>query len=205
MMRPANDAGPAVHDPVAAAKQAARAAAKAARAAIPADAAAAHAAAVVDPFLAAFPDLAPGTVVAGYWPLAGELDVRPLLRALAGRGVHTGLPVVAGRGWPLTFRLWREGHPLVPGPFRVMEPMRDAPVVRPDIVLVPLLAYDPRGMRLGYGAGFYDRTLAALREEGPVMAVGVAHAAQGVAQVPTDPYDQKLDLLLTERGLTRFP
>ncbi|WP_225889855.1 5-formyltetrahydrofolate cyclo-ligase [Indioceanicola profundi] len=206
MMKPANDtgpvpAGPDGDDDIAAVKQAARRAAMQARAAIdPAGAAEA----LIAHFDQAFPDLAPGTMVSGYWPRTDELDLRPLLRHLAARGMRTCLPVVAGRGWPLLFRLWREGHPLVPGAFKVMEPMQEAPIVRPELVLVPLLAWDRRGMRLGYGAGFYDRTLAALREDGPVLAVGAAYDGQQMDRVPTDPYDQPLDMMLTERGVVRF-
>lgn len=210
MKRPANDPGPvppaatnpaAEDEDIVAVKKAARRAAAEARAAIdPAGAADA----LIAHFDAAFPELAPGTVVSGFFPRGDELDVRPLMRHLSARGMRTCLPVVAGRGWPLLFRVWREGHPLVPGSFKVMEPMQDAPAVHPDILLVPLLAWDRRGMRLGYGAGFYDRTLAALRAVAPVVAVGTAYAGQRVDSVPTDPYDQPLDMMLTEQGVTRF-
>lgn len=213
MTRSANDSGsvsagpdaggpiPGGDDDIVAVKKAARLAAAAARAAIdPAGAAGA----LIAHFDQAFPDLAPGTVVSGYFPRGDELDVRPLLRHLVSRGMRTCLPIVAGRGWPLTFRIWREGHPLVPGGFKVMEPMQDAPVIRPDLLLVPLLSWDMRGFRLGYGAGFYDRTLAVLRMEGPVLAVGTAYAGQRVDSVPTDPYDQPLDMMLTEQGVVRF-
>ncbi|WP_114394355.1 5-formyltetrahydrofolate cyclo-ligase [Oleisolibacter albus] len=191
-------------DPLAAAKRAARTAARAARAAVPP---AGLGDAVARVVLDSFPDLPPDTIVAGYWPKGDELDVRPLLRALGARGLRTALPVVAGRGWPLLFRLWRDGHPLVPGAFGVMEPMAEAPVVQPDLVLVPLLAFDRQGWRLGYGAGFYDRTLDALRQEGRpgrgVVAVGIGYAAQEVASVPRDAYDQPLDWIVTERGAFR--
>lgn len=194
---PPDDAG----EEIAARKAAARRDARAARAAIdPAGAADA----LIARFDAAFPELAAGTVVSAYWPRGDELDVRPLLRHLAVRGCRTCLPVMAGRGWPLLFRLWRDGHPLVPAAFGVMEPMQEAPLVRPDIVLVPLLAWDGRGMRLGYGAGFYDRTLAALRAEGPVLAVGLAYEGQRMETVPVDGFDAPLDMLLTERRVLRF-
>lgn len=142
--------------------------------------------------------------VAGYWPKGDELDLVPTLAALADAGHGTCLPVVAGVAWPLIFRLWRPGHPLVPGAFRIMEPMAEAPLAQPDILLVPLLAFDEAGWRLGYGGGFYDRTLAALRDAAPVIAIGVGYAGQKMDSVPHDVYDQRLDWLVTEQGTRRF-
>ncbi len=150
------------------------------------------------------PDLRPGPLtIAGYHPKGDEADVQPALSALAAAGHATALPVVTGRAWPLVFRLWRPGHPLVPGAFRIMEPMGDAPLVQPDIVLVPLLAFDQAGYRLGYGGGFYDRTLEVLRAEAPTLAVGIGYAGQGVDKLPIDAYDQKLDWIVTEQGSWR--
>jgi 5-formyltetrahydrofolate cyclo-ligase len=143
-------------------------------------------------------------IVAGYWPKGDELDVRPALDMLSLAGHDVCLPVVSGVAWPLLFRLWRPGHPLVPGSFRIMEPMADAPLAQPTIVLVPMLAFDKDGWRLGYGGGFYDRTLAVLRDSAPVLAVGIAYAGQEVSSVPRDPYDQRLDWLVTEKGVSRF-
>ncbi|MQP63762.1 5-formyltetrahydrofolate cyclo-ligase [Niveispirillum sp. SYP-B3756] len=143
-------------------------------------------------------------MVAGYWPKGDELDLRPTLEMLALAGHGVCLPVVSGVAWPLLFRFWRPGHPLVPGSFRIMEPMADAPLAQPSIVLVPLLAFDKDGWRLGYGGGFYDRTLAVLRDSAPVVAVGIAYAGQEVPSVPRDPYDQRLDWLVTEKGVSRF-
>lgn len=142
--------------------------------------------------------------VAGYWPKGDELDLVPALEALAGAGHSTCLPVVAGVAWPLIFRLWRPGHPLVPGAFRIMEPMGDAPLAQPDILLVPLLAFDAAGWRLGYGGGFYDRTLAVIRDAAPVIAIGVGYAGQAMDSVPHDAYDQRLDGLVTEQGIQQF-
>jgi 5-formyltetrahydrofolate cyclo-ligase len=142
----------------------------------------------------------PGTVVAGYWPLADELDPRPLMLALHGRSARLVLPVIEARGRPLRFRLWEPGAPLRVGRFGIAEPGEDAPELDPAIVLVPLLAFDRRGSRLGYGAGFYDRTLAGLRARGPVLAVGVAFAAQEVPFLPCDALDQPLDRIVTEAG-----
>ena len=139
--------------------------------------------------------------MAGYWPKGDEADIRPAMETLSLAGHVTALPVVAGRGWPLLFRQWRPGHPLVPGAFRVMEPMEDAPVVQPDILLVPLLAFDDRGYRLGYGGGFYDRTLEVLRAAAPALALGIGYAGQRLESVPIDAYDQKLDWIVTEEGV----
>ncbi len=150
---------------------------------------------------AVFPDrlcARPG-IVSAYWPMRDEMDVRPLMRRLADAGWQLSLPVVVRRGQPLTFRLWHEDDSLVPAAFGQLEPAVDRPVVAPDLLLVPLLAFDRRGWRLGYGGGFYDRTLAALRSGGRPVAVGVAYAGQEVAAVPHGPHDQRLDWIVTER------
>lgn len=139
-------------------------------------------------------------VVAGYWPIGDEIDPRPLMAALAGRGWRTALPVVVESGHPLIFRRWTEGDPLVDGPCRTVHPGAAAAEVVPTLLLVPLLAFDKAGRRLGWGGGFYDRTLEGVRRRGSSLAVGVAFSAQGVAEVPSDPHDQRLDGVLTETG-----
>lgn len=155
-------------------------------------------------FLAAFgAALAPG-VVSGFWPMADEIDVRPLLTALAARGWRTALPVVVGRGRPLLFRAWEEGDVLVRGPLGIGTPRPEAPEVVPDLVLTPLVAFDASGYRLGHGAGYYDMTLAGLRARGAVLAVGVAFDAQEVAAVPRERHDQRLDALATPSRVLRF-
>ncbi|UCH75001.1 MAG: 5-formyltetrahydrofolate cyclo-ligase [Rhodospirillales bacterium] len=140
-----------------------------------------------------------GAPVSGYWPIRSEIDVMPLLRALAARGHHIALPVVEAAGRELVFRRWCEGAATVAGPYGIREPVSTAPVLSPRVVLVPLLAFDRAGWRLGYGGGFYDRSLAALRRSGPVLAVGVAWASQEVPAVPRDDRDQRLDWVVTER------
>jgi len=140
-----------------------------------------------------------GAVVSGYWPLPDELDPRPLLTALHDRGHVIGLPVVVGRGLPLIFRRWRPGQALVKGSFKVETPPESADVVTPAVVLAPLLAFDRAGYRLGYGGGFYDRTIAGFRSRGSLLAVGLAFAAQEVAAVPHGPSDEPLDWIVTER------
>ncbi len=142
--------------------------------------------------------------VTGYWPTRGEIDPRPLLHALARRGHTIGLPVVAGPAQPLMFRAWRPGDALIEGHYAIMTPPESAAEVRPDALLVPLLAFDRRGFRLGYGGGFYDRTLAKLRAAGHVYAVGLAFAAQQVEAVPRTARDQPLDALATERQVIHF-
>jgi len=143
-------------------------------------------------------------VVAGYWPLEDELDPRPLMHRLAALGHDLALPRMQGRGLPLAFHRWSPGEPLVPGPFKVQEPPASAPHVLPHLVLAPLLAFDRKGRRLGYGAAFYDMTLRALRTELPEMlAIGLAFAAQEVDEVPADASDEALDGVLTDAGFHR--
>ncbi len=148
--------------------------------------------------------LGSGVAVSAYWPMKNEMDVRPLLAALAELGCVVALPVVAGKGKPLLFRRWRPGMVLRSASFGLSEPGASEPEVVPRIVFAPLLAFDRRGNRIGWGAGFYDRTLAGLRARDPVTAVGVAYAAQELASVPADAHDQPLDWIATERELTKL-
>jgi 5-formyltetrahydrofolate cyclo-ligase len=149
-------------------------------------------------------EVAPGTIVSGFSPMKSEISPLPLMRRLADAGARLALPVIAGRGQPLALRAWSFGAPLVPGVWGIREPAADAPEVFPDIVIVPLLAFDRRGWRLGYGGGYYDRTLARLRAMKPVTAIGLAFAAQQIDDVPTTPRDERLDLVLTEGGTMDF-
>lgn len=138
-----------------------------------------------------------GRVLAGYLPIRTELDPLPVM---AGWDGPVGVPVIAGRGLPLRFRLWRPGCEMVEGPFGVPVPAADVEVV-PEVLIVPLLAFDRGGGRLGYGGGFYDRTLARLRLAGRVRAVGYAYAAQEVPALPREPTDAPLDAIVTEAGV----
>jgi 5-formyltetrahydrofolate cyclo-ligase len=142
-------------------------------------------------------------VVSGFMPFADEIDVMPLMARLAGENWCTALPVVVGRDRPLVFRAWAPGEPTVAGAWSIPVPPDSAPEVEPDVLLVPMLAFDGAGYRLGYGGGFYDRSLAALRAVRPVVAVGVAFAGQELAQVPRGPHDEPLDWILTENGPKR--
>lgn len=146
--------------------------------------------------------------VAAYIPIHSEIDVWPLMRALADAGHSLALPCIKRKGHPLEFRAFTLGDKLRRGAFGTREPMRTATLVTPDIVLLPLLAYSRDGHRLGYGGGFYDRTLQQLRNpkniEGEIFACGVAYSGQEVPTLLTDKYDQKLDGVLTETGFKRF-
>jgi 5-formyltetrahydrofolate cyclo-ligase len=140
-----------------------------------------------------------GVIVSGWHAMGSELDPLPLLLRLAGEGASLALPVIAkGR---LLFRAWQPGEPLVGAGFGTSEPRPDAAETDPDIVLVPLLAFDRLGFRLGYGKGHYDGGLARLRAKKPIVAAGLAFAAQETAEVPTEPHDQRLDFVITESGV----
>lgn len=141
--------------------------------------------------------------VAGYLPIRSELDPRPAMLALGGLGFEICVPVVVGPALPLAFRVWTEDAATERGHFGVEVPAGGAPAV-PDVLLVPMLAFDRRGHRLGYGGGFYDRTIAALRAGGPVHVIGLAYAAQEIAAVPDSETDMMLDAVVTERGILRF-
>jgi 5-formyltetrahydrofolate cyclo-ligase len=146
-----------------------------------------------------------GATIAGYWPLAGEIDPRPGMDRLRARGHAMALPRLDGRDQPLLFLAWDEGDVLVHGTFKLLEPHPSRPVRVPEVVLAPLLAFDRRGGRLGYGKGYYDRTLGHLRAQGRrPLAIGIAFAAQEVEEVPTGPADVLLDGVITETALHRF-
>lgn len=137
-----------------------------------------------------------GKALAGYMPMRTEIDPLPAMAAHQGL---VGVPVIMAAATPLKFREWAPGAVMVAGDFGALIPAEGA-WVTPQVVIVPLLAFDARGFRLGYGGGFYDRTLQALRGKGPVLAIGFAFGAQEVDEVPTDAFDQKLDLVVTENG-----
>jgi 5-formyltetrahydrofolate cyclo-ligase len=138
-------------------------------------------------------------IVAAFSSIRDEPDTGPLLAGLQAHGFATALPAAAARSTPLVFRLWRTGEPLIRGPLGAPEPTEAAAAVDPDLLFVPLSAFDRRGHRLGYGAGHYDRALKLLRAGGPIRAVGVAYAASEVDRIPDEPHDERLDFILTER------
>jgi 5-formyltetrahydrofolate cyclo-ligase len=174
-----------------------RRAARARRDALPADVRKAAAEAIAS---RAFPlTISPGIIVSGFMPLKSEINPLPLMKTLAEAGAALALPKIDGRGKPLIMRAWRWGAPLDAGQWGIREPKADAPEVDPDILLVPLLAFDRSGHRIGYGAGYYDMTIARLRSRKAVTAVGIAFAMQEVSTVPATERDARLDLVLTER------
>ena len=140
-----------------------------------------------------------GMIVSGFSPMKNEINPVPLMRKLADAGAQLALPTVAGKGKPLIMRAWNFGEPLAAGVWGIREPKPEAPEVAPDILIVPLLAFDRRCHRIGYGAGYYDMTITALRARKPITAVGIAFAAQEIDIVPNTPRDARLDLVLTER------
>jgi 5-formyltetrahydrofolate cyclo-ligase len=144
-----------------------------------------------------------GAIVSGFASLPDEFRIWPLLRRLSRDGRRLALPVMQGKAKPLVFRAWAPGDALDRGVWGIGEPKADKPELEPDILLVPLLAFDRRGWRLGYGGGFYDRTLAALRARRPIAAVGLAYDEQQVDAVPHLDYDQRLDWMLTPSGPIR--
>ena len=143
-------------------------------------------------------------IIASYWPIGAEIDCRPAMAALHARGLALCLPVAGQRGDRLIFRRWAPGQELDQGPFGTFHPQASAASAEPDILLVPLLAFDGQGNRLGYGAAFYDRTLNVLRSQGSVSAWGIGFDEQEVGQVPADPYDAKLDGMITDKRVLRF-
>ena len=145
----------------------------------------------------------PGRTVSAFIPFGFEIDTRPLLLKLARAGFATCVPVVVKPATPLQFRTWVPGDETVPGRWNIPVPPETKATVEPDVLLVPLMAFDARGYRLGYGGGFYDRTLERLRNMKPVIAIGVAYSAQQVDEVVRGQHDQPLDWILTEQGPTR--
>ena len=187
-------------DPAAAAKRLLRSEAKAVRA----DAFARHGRDVPSEKIAAagigFAGRRPPAVVSGFLPIGEEIDPAPLMRRLLNEGYSLALPVMEAKGKPLLFRAWTPGDPLGEVAWGIREPLASSPVVEPDIILGPLLAFDREGYRLGYGGGFYDRTLARLRAMKPVVSIGLAYDEQRVDAVPHSGYDQRLDWVLTPSG-----
>ncbi len=184
-------------------KRALRARAKSQRASYTAAQKAQAASAIAEVGLGFLPPAGGTPIVSGFAPLADEFRLWPLLRRLAGKGVPLALPVIDGKGKPLLFRAWQPGDQTAAGVWGIAEPTPDNPRVEPDILLVPLLAFDCEGWRLGYGGGFYDRTLRGLRARKPIVAVGIAFDEQRVDAVPHLDYDERLDWVLTPSGPIR--
>ena len=139
-----------------------------------------------------------GRTISAYWPFRGEPDLRPWLRRVAGRGARCALPVVVERGRPLVFRAWRHGDPMARGVWNILVPAEGEEVV-PDIVVAPLVGFDRHCYRLGYGGGFFDRTLAALQREGTPQIVGVGYAQAAIPTIHPQPHDIPMNTIVTER------
>ena len=149
-------------------------------------------------------DVQSGDKVAGYWPITNEADVKPLLATLHDHGCTCLLPVVIARDTALVFRQWQPGDVLTPSDLDIPEPGTDKATGQPEVLLVPLLAFDSQGNRLGYGGGFYDMTLTELRRESNITAIGIAYSRQEVDLIPNESFDQRLDWVITEAGATQF-
>jgi 5-formyltetrahydrofolate cyclo-ligase len=147
------------------------------------------------------PELAAIDTIGAYWPIRSEVDPRPLMEALVARGQEVALSQIIHPH--LSFRLWQPGDPLIKGGFGVREPGPDAPEVFPAALLVPLAAFDRRGGRIGYGKGHFDRAIATLEKKHPVLTIGLAYAVQEMAEVPLEPHDRLLDIVITETELIR--
>lgn len=144
----------------------------------------------------------PIAVFAGYVAARGEADIRAVLEALALRGVQTVLPCIESKEGALAFRSWKPGETLSVGPYGISYPELSSSILVPEVMLVPLVAFDRRGHRLGYGGGYYDRTLAVLRAENPALkAIGVAYACQEAPAIPDEGHDARLDAVVTEKEL----
>lgn len=153
----------------------------------------------------AFPvNVVPGTIVSAFMPMKSEINPLPLLRKLADRGAHLALPAIDKRGRPLIMRAWKFGDPFKAGQWGIREPVPEARQVDPDILIVPLACFDRAGHRIGYGAGYYDMTIHALRAKKKIIAIGIAFAMQEIPHVPATERDERLDLVLTERGAIDF-
>jgi 5-formyltetrahydrofolate cyclo-ligase len=182
------------------AKAALRVQARARRASITSTTAAEAASAAMRYFLEGI-ELTSTQIVSLYWPVRDEFDCRPLLIRLVDSGQPVCLPETNGDE-PLTMRLWAPDQPLYPSGFGTLAPIETAPVVEPDVVVAPLLAFDGKGNRLGYGKGHYDRTMARMRKQ--PRFIGLAFSAQELPSIPREPHDRRLDSIVTELGIRHF-
>ena len=164
-----------------------------------------HALWCAEEIVARFNDLSlpENPVFSAYWPMKTELDIRPLMHSLFNRGFTVSLPVVAEKNQPLLFRRWEPGAELVEGPYGTEQPNEKYETVVPNVLLLPLLAFDRQGGRLGYGGGFYDRTVAALRQKGNPVVIGAAFSTQEIESVPLEETDEKMDFILTESEIIK--
>ena len=156
-------------------------------------------------FLCDGPEIPSDRVLAAYWPIRTEIDTRPLMVRLLTAGVQLALPFAPDRLGHLNFKRYDGGPPLGRDAWDIPAPAANAPILRPNIVLAPVLGFDAAGGRIGYGAGLFDRALNRLRASGPVLAVGLAFACQEVEEIPREPHDAVLDWVVTEEGVKVRP
>jgi 5-formyltetrahydrofolate cyclo-ligase len=149
-------------------------------------------------------EITPGAIVSGFMPMKSEINPLPLLRKFGAAGAQLALPCIAGRGKPLIMRAWKIGDEFKAGQWGIREPLPDAPEVQPDVLIVPLACFDRSGHRIGFGAGYYDMTIHALRAKKKITAIGIAFAAQEIPTVPATERDERLDFVLTEKEVIDF-
>lgn len=155
-------------------------------------------------FIQFVPNVPDGTVVAAYYPMGTEIDSLRLMATLQINGMRLALPVVWKTGEAMEFRAYKLGDALEEGAHKTLQPKPDAKVLNPDILIIPLVAFDEKGYRLGQGGGYYDRTLAKIRKKRKILAIGLAFDGQKTKSLPTEKFDQPLDGVLTEKGLWNF-
>ncbi len=189
--------------PITSAKAALRVNAKAVRAALPVEVRQAAGLAILPHVMAVIGSLQPGAIVGGFMPIGEEISPLPVMAALHAAGFRLALPVMVGKGKPLEFRSYAPGDRLIAAVWGIREPAPEQAVLEPDVVLTALLAFDDAGYRLGYGGGYYDRTLARLRLVKPALTIGVGYDAQRVDAVPHLDYDERLDWIVTPSGARR--
>ena len=144
------------------------------------------------------------SIVSGYWPISGEIDIRNLMGQLIEKSVSVCLPVTVRPGAPMIFRSWKISDKLLPGQYGVQQPEVTRTKLEPDTVIVPLLAFDSLGNRLGYGRGYYDSTISSLRQKRKILTIGVAFDCQEVSSVPFNDRDERLDWVITEKRVIRI-
>lgn len=148
--------------------------------------------------------LMPQSVISAYWPIRSEVNIEPLMEKLVRNGHFLCLPCVATDGKSLVFRRYRLGDILDTGPYSLPQPMETSEEMQPYVLVVPMLAFSREGNRLGYGKGFYDRTIRSIRKEKPITVIGIAFSDQEVDSIPTEEHDQVMDWIITEKEVIRI-
>lgn len=149
-------------------------------------------------------NIMPQTTFGAYYPIGAEVNCRPLMDTLHAMGHTISLPVITGATDPLIYRMYKSGDQLEKGGFGTPQPCDYMPVVVPDILIIPMMGYSDKGYRLGYGSGFFDRTIELIRKQKPMKAIGLAYSGQRIDDMPVEAHDQKLDLIITEKGTVKI-